>query len=353
MKSLMGKQVGDWGAWVGLLIWKVFLVGIFFSGVVGAAEQAFLDAVERVKGSFEWDRLDGWGNPVVAEGLREPLEWRPEDLRVVAFDPADPERYRSLLIGGAWQECALVCTYTRRNDFWKAAIPGNELHLNTGAYDLFSWVTFGDDLKEYLVGSYGSTLTAGNLDRRVSQALGMEDRTTAVEADKRGLAFYWVPLGSLLRPAYSANVSTQIDYLALPTYREPAGGAYGVADPGAGGPTFQFQDYQYRTYTGDGGFGEFVMHNQAGTEMPWTAMGYTYNWNYLEDGSGGRALDASRVDSYAGVSEFVVSAGAWVQFERFVGNDELFQYVVPEPGVWVWMVLAGVVGLGCRRRCPR
>ncbi|MEI8310920.1 MAG: PEP-CTERM sorting domain-containing protein [Verrucomicrobiota bacterium] len=87
-----------------------------------------------------------------------------------------------------------------------------------------------------------------------------------------------------------------------------------------------------------------MMNNEAKTRMPWTAMGYTYNWNYLEDGQNGRADDPFRVGSYVGATEFVVSAGATVVFDHFVENTNLYSYLIPEPNsVILFLFGAGVV----------
>ena len=75
--------------------------------------------------------------------------------------------------------------------------------------------------------------------------------------------------------------------------------------------------------------------------MPWTAMGYTYNWDYNLGG----------VSSYVGTTEFVVSAGDTVVFDHFENN--LYSYLVPEPGgVTLLLFGAGVVCF-VRFRRPR
>ena len=293
-----------------------------------------MDAVSQVKESFHWDHMDG-GVPAIATNARVNLAEMPTNLLAINYNPGQSSLYRSFTLQGTNYDCVLVSTFTQKNSFWQAAQTNQPLQLHNASpsYDIFTWVTVGSSLKDYIGSSYGATLATNNVDRRVSQALGMADRT----GENRVLAFYWVPTNMILRPAYSADVSTQIDWQTLPTNSD---GSFGVADASAGGTSFQFQDYNYTTYAGTNAFGDFVMNNQAKTEMPWSAMGYTYNWNFLEDGLDGRSNDPTRVTNYVGPSEFVVSAGAWVQFEGFVENDQLYTYLVPEPST-VALLLAG------------
>lgn len=165
-------------------------------------------------------------------------------------------------------------------------------------------------------------------------------KKTIIKIDKF-LAFFWAPLEMILRPAYSADISSQIDFSNLQKYSDDS---FEAEDPSAGGPGFLLQDYSYGYHSGAEGFGDFVRYNQASTQMPWTAMGYTYNWNYLEDGEAGRALDPNRVSSLVGPSEFVVSAGSWVEFSHFVENDALYAYLVPESGsFWLLAFATGMI----------
>jgi hypothetical protein len=152
----------------------------------------------------------------------------------------------------------------------------------------------------------------------------------------------------VLRPAYSTDIAVQISYDSLPTYSDMS---YAVADPSSGGAGFKWQDCNDTTYSGDGGFGDFALNNEAKTTYPWTAMGYTYNWNFLEDGLNGRADDTNRVSSYVGVSEFVVSAGARVEFDSFVENDVLYAYLIPESDTLTLLVFSSGLVLLRRRHC--
>ena len=330
--------------------------GLFFFGVRAgfSAEQAFVDSVTQVNESFHWDHTVG-GVPQPATTTRVPLAGQPTNLTTINFDASDPSLYSTKLIGGTLEDCVLVSTFTRKTTVWLNAVPGQDLSLHNASpsYDIFSWVSAGSDMKNYFATNYAATLSPANVDRRISQTLGMEDRT----GQGRVLAFFWAPIELVLRPAYSADVTTQISYSGLTKF---ADGSYQVADPSAGGADYKFQDNSYTTYTGAGAFGDFAMNNEAKTvpgssnAMPWTAMGYTYNWNFLEDGQDGRALDPLRVGSYVGTSEFIVSAGVTVQFDHFVENGDLYSYLVPEPGIVALLLLgAGVVCIVRVRRPAR
>ena len=327
--------------------------GLFFLGICGglSSEQAFVDSVTQVNMSFHWDHTVG-NVPQPASTTRVPLTEQPTNLTTINFDASDPSLYSTKLIGGTLEDCMLVSTYTRKTSVWLDAVPGQDLslHNTSPSYDIFSWVSAGSDLKSYFATNYAATLTSANVDRRISQTLGMEDRT----GQGRVLAFFWAPIQLVLRPAYSADITTQISYSGLTKF---ADGSYQVADPSAGGADYKFQDNSYTTYTGVGAFGDFAMNNEAKTvpgssnAMPWTAMGYTYNWNYLEDGQDGRALDPFRVGSYVGTSEFIVSAGVTVQFDHFVESSDLYSYLVPEPGSVEFLLLGA--GLVCFLRLRR
>jgi len=290
--------------------------------------QAYTDSITETQASFHFS--------TTAPTPRVPLAQQPVNLTTINFDAGNTSLYR--LINGT--ESVLVSTFTPYNAFWQTAQSGQPLTLHTGSgqgYDIFPWVSVGSDLKDYFATNYAATLTAGNVDLRISQTLGMPDRTS----EARVLAFFWAPIALVLRPAYSADIATQITYSGLATYGDTS---YQANAPPAGTEGFQWQDYSYTYYTGSSGFGDFMANNEAGTRMPWTAMGYTYNWNYLEDGQNGRANDPFRVGSYVGTTEFVVSAGATVVFDRFVDNAGLYSYLIPEPGSVILLLLgAGAV----------
>ena len=295
--------------------------------------QAYTDSLTQTQAAFHFS--------TTAPTPRVPLGQNPTNLTTINFDAGNPSLYR--LINGT--ESVLVSTFTPYNAFWQTAQSGQPLTLHTGSgagYDIFPWVSAGSDLKDYFATNYAATLTAGNVDLRISQTLGMLDRT----AEARVLAFFWAPITLVLRPAYSADITTQISYSGLTKYADTS---YQANAPPAGTDGFQWQDYNYTYYTGASGFGDFMANNEAKTKMPWTAMGYTYNWDYNQGG----------VASYVGTTEFVVSAGATVVFDHFVDNANLYSYLVPEPGSVILVMLgAGVVffvrcRFSNRRRCPK
>lgn len=328
----------------------LFFALLFLSACAGwSAEQAYTDAVTQTKLSFHWDHTDGSlsppaTNPVaqVATTTRAPLTQTPDNLTTINYDPGNADLYRQ--IGG--KDHVLVSTYTRKTSCWANALPDTPLALvDPGAgYKIFPWVTAGSDLKNYFAVNYSTTLTLDNVDRLISQTLGMPDRT----GQNRVLAFFWAPISLVMRPAYSADTTTQIHYSELATFGDTS---YQASAPPAGTDNFIFEDYNnLPEYTGANGFGDFMTNNEARTTMPWTAMGYTYNWNYLEDGQGGRSTDPFRVGSYVGTTEFVVSAGAEVVFDHFVDNAGLYSYLIPEPGgVFLLLFGAGAVCFVRRR----
>ncbi|MEI8387766.1 MAG: PEP-CTERM sorting domain-containing protein [Verrucomicrobiota bacterium] len=280
--------------------------------------KAYTDSLAETQASFHFS--------TTAPTPRVPLGQNPTNLTTITFDAGNSSLYRS--INGT--ESVLVSTFTPYNAFWQTARTGQPLTLHTGSgagYDIFPWVSAGSDLKDYFATNYAATLTTGNVDLRISQTLGMPDRTS----EARVLAFFWAPITLVLRPAYSANITTQINYSGLATYGDTS---YQANAPPVGTDGFKWQDYNYSYYTGTTGFDDFMTNNEASTKMPWTAMGYTYNWDYNQGG----------VASYVGTTEFVVSAGATVVFDRFVDNANLFSYLVPEPGsVFLMLFGAGAV----------
>lgn len=314
------------------------LVALFLTTGLGLAveEAAYTEAVRQARLSFHWDRMEN-GIPQMATTPRTLLPDEPLSLTTVIFDSDQPSLYRTLDIQGIERQCVLVATFTRKQDFWLSAASGEDLRLRLDAgYDVFPWVVVGQTLPSYFQQTYSSTLTTANVERRISQSLGMEDRT----GQHRVLAFFWTPLELILRPAYSGDITTSIDYAALSKHPD---GTYQVDDPSAGGSAFVLQDYDYSYHSGPEGFGDFVEYNQAKTHMPWTGLGATYNWNYLEDGVAGRSLDPDRVSSPIGPSEFVVSAGAWVEFSHFVENDHLYAYLIPEPGGFTLILFSSII----------
>ena len=301
--------------------WLCFVFALVFLGVCAgraADPQAYTDALTQTQASFHFS--------TTAPTPRVPLAQKPTNLTTINFDAGNTSLYRS--INGI--ESVLVSTFTPYNAFWQTAQSGQPLTLHTGSgagYDIFPWVSAGSDLKDYFATNYAATLTPGNVDLRISETLGMPDRTSQA----RVLAFFWAPITLVLRPAYSADITTQINYSGLSTYGDTS---YQANAPPAGTDGFKWQDYNNTYYTGSTGFDDFMTNNEANTRMPWTAMGYTYNWDYNQGG----------VASYVGTTEFVVSAGATVVFDHFVDNANLYSYLVPEPGsVFLLLFGAGVV----------
>jgi hypothetical protein len=326
----------------------VATVVFLFFGTPGWAvtSQAYLDSVTQVKNSFHWDHTEGGVAQVTTEA-RVLLAEKPSNLTTLHFDASNPARYSVREINGTLQNCVLLTTYTKKDAFWQSAVPQQDLQFHSGGgagYDIFSWVTAGADLKNYVASNYTTSLSVGTVDLRISQTLGMPDST----GQGRVLASFWTPMDLVLRPAYSTDIAVQISYDSLPTYSDMS---YAVADPSSGGAGFKWQDCNDTTYSGDGGFGDFALNNEAKTTYPWTAMGYTYNWNFLEDGLNGRADDTNRVSSYVGVSEFVVSAGARVEFDSFVENDVLYAYLIPESDTLTLLVFSSGLVLLRRRHC--
>jgi hypothetical protein len=80
------------------------------------------------------------------------------------------------------------------------------------------------------------------------------------------------------------------------------------------------------------------------------AMGYTFNWNSLQDGSDpSYGTDPLAPAGSFGLAEFIVSAGSKIVNERFVTNANLGVWVVPEPALMGPGILAVFVVLLLRR----
>jgi hypothetical protein len=205
------------------------------------------------------------------------------------------------------------------------------------------FVTAGDSLRNYLRGTYFTgTSVPSPLDaqHRIQQALGLP----TTEDSDRGLAFFWTPIANIARPAYSADITSQLP--TLPTYSD---GSYQAVTTGAPAG-FTYLDYSddtktYSTLT------DYVEWNQAQTIYPWSAMGYTYNWNSLQTSSTSTTLgyDPLAPSSPFGLSEFIVSAGSKIVNEAFVPNAQLGIWAVPEPAAWVIAIL-GLTGVGAAVR---
>jgi hypothetical protein len=312
---------------------------------------AFAAAAAITKQSFHWDSVSD-GIPQVAATPRTPLTGT--TLSTLSWNPTQPQLYQRKTIDAVDVECTLVATFTEPFDTWTAP-PGTVTQLSfpqSGTtHFIMPWVTAGESLRDYLRSTYftGPAIPSPlEAQRRIQQAVGLpaDTRTTT------GLALFWVPLANLARPAYSADISAQLP--TLPTY---ADGSYQAVMAGAPAG-FAYLDDRDSTQT-FATLSDFVEWNQALTTYPWTAMGYTYNWNALQaDGTNPAfGFDPLAPSSPIGVSEFIVSAGSKIVNEGFVSHSQLGIWAVPEPSGWV-IAIVGLAGLVARsrrhgRRLPR
>jgi hypothetical protein len=305
---------------------------------------AFAAAAAVTKQSFHWDAVSG-GVPQVATTPRTPLPGA--TLTTISWNPARPQVYQRKTIDAVEVECTLVATFTEPFATWTApqgTVTQLAFSQSGTTHFIMPWVTAGESLRDYLRSTYftGSTVPSPlEAQRRIQQAVGLpaNDRTTT------GLAFFWVPLANLARPAYSADISSQLPL--LPTYGD---GSYQAVAAGApSGFTYLDDSDSTKTFSA---LADFVEWNQAQTTYPWTAMGSTYNWNALQASGTNPALgyDPLAPSSPVGVSEFIVSAGSKIVNEGFVTHADLGIWAVPEPSVWVIAIvgLAGLVGVSRR-----
>lgn len=293
---------------------------------------AFRAAAAVTNASYHWDTLVS-GQPQVATGPREPLP--ATALTTVSWDPLRPDLFQEKVIDSVAVPCTLVATFAGPFGTWTApAGTVTELTFSVGDTTnyIMPFVSWGGELRDYLRATY---FTSSNLpapavvQTRIQQTLGLEPTT----ATTHGLAFFWVPLANLARPAYSADITAQLP-TPLPTFSD---GSYQAVE--ASGPAgFAYLDIgnstlRYPTLS------QYVEWNQAQTNYPWTAMGYTFNWNSLQTGfDPSYGIDPLAPAFSFGVSEFIVSAGSKIVNERFVTNSELGVWVVPEPallGSWI------------------
>jgi hypothetical protein len=306
---------------------------------------AFRAAAAVTNASYHWDTLVS-GQPQVATAPRVPLP--ATTLTTVSWDPLLPELFQEKIIDSVAVQCTLVATFAGPFGTWTApAGTVTELTFSVGGTTNFimPFVTWGGDLREYLRNTYftaDSIPAPALVQTRIQQALGLAPTI----ATTHGLAFFWVPLANLARPAYSADIAAQLP-APLPTFSD---GSFQALD-GSGPAGFTYLDVDDSTVTYST-LGEYVEWNQAQTTYPWTAMGYTFNWNSLQDG-----LDPSYgIDPLApafsfGVPEFIVSAGSKIVNERFVTHADLSAWAVPEPGFLGPEILAVAVFM-VRRALP-
>lgn len=285
---------------------------------------AFAAAAAITNRSYHFDSLSG-GVPQVATTPRTPLPGT--TLTTLSWDPSDPRSYQVKSIDAVAVECTLVATFTAPYATWTAPRGTvTELAFSAGGTTSYvmPWVTAGATLRDYLRSTYfpGSSVPSPlETQHRIQQSLGLPTTDTATA----GLAFFWVPLSNLARPAYAADIAAQLPQ--LPAYDD---GSYQAVAAGAPSGFVYLDDTDpTRTFAT---LPEFVEWNEASTTYPWTAMGYTYNWNALQRSLGDPVLgyDPQAPSSPFGVSEFIVSAGSKIVNEGFVINADLGLWLVPE-----------------------
>ena len=331
------------------------------SAAVGSAQPtptqnaaAFAAAAAITGQSYHWDSVQD-GIPQTATTPRTPLPVG--TLTTISWNPADPRLYQWKTIDSVAVECTLVATFTAPFSTWTAP-RGTVTQLSWSqsgtTHFVMPWVTAGESLRDYLRLTYftGAFVPSPlEAQHRIQQSVGLPTD----DGSGNGLALFWVPLANLARPAYSADISSQLPPLS--TYGD---GSY--AATAAGAPAgFAYLDDGDTTKTFDA-LPDFVEWNQARTNYPWTAMGYTYNWNALQISGANPALgyDPLAPSSPVGVSEFIVSAGSKIVNEGFVANSRLGLWAVtddwevpeidPNRMGHVMALLAGAVALLERRR---
>jgi hypothetical protein len=302
---------------------------------------AFSAAALETKNSYHWNSMEG-GVPTVATTPRTTLPYA-SSLTTFSFDSLNPSLYQQRVVGGSLQDCVLVGTFSNPNNFWNQA-SGTEVTLtyNIGAetHYIFPYVMVGNDLHSYLRSTYFSSLnpTSDDVALRIDQSLGMNPATNL---GNRGLAFFWAPISNIVRSGYLPDVTTQV--ANLPNFGD---GSYQPTETGVG-TGFSYVDINDSRVLYDNNV-TFVSYNQAQTTYPWTAMGYTYNWNALQDGSNpDYGFDPLAPTNAIGVAEFMVSGGSQVVLEQWVSHADLQTWIIPEPRVVVLVVLSlGVLACG-------
>jgi len=297
--------------------------------------------------------------PVQASTTQTPLPFS-SNLTQLSFDPAvwasHDTLYQPKLIGGTLYECTLAATFAGAFSTWTGP-KGSESVLTYagGTKYTFPYVTSGSHLKDYLMANYFNGQTAAPdsaaVSLRITQSLGLDP--TAVAG--YGLAFFWVPLTNLARPAYSADITAQLPETTIISAKNGNGSYNAIESSSPAG--FNYRDYNNASmiYTGASALTTFAEYNEAQTKYPWTAMGYTYNWNSLQDGSSpSYGNDPLHVTDFIGLTEFVVSAGSTVVLDSYVYASDLGTWLVPEPGsVALLLIGAGVVCFVRFRRSSR
>lgn len=287
--------------------------------------------------SYHWDRMEG-GIPAVATTPRQTLPYA-ASLTTISFDSLRPDLYQQKSIGGLLYDCVLVGTFTPNpGSFWSQP-SGTEVTLTYSVgpttHYIFPYVTVGNDLHSYLRTHYFSsgTPTDQEVALRIDQSLGLDP---SIDLTIRGLAFFWAPINHIVRSGYLPDVSQQVAGLG-----QFPDGSYMPTETGLN-PGFQYVDVANNTirYSTNE---DFVSYNQAQTTYPWTAMGYTYNWNSLQDGSNpAYGQDSLAPDSPIGLSEFMVSGGSQVLLDSWVPFSDFDIWIIPEPGS-VFLIILGLL----------
>lgn len=340
-----------------------FLRGAFFFGWMAVVQAGFCQTPEEnqaaylasgvmTKLSYHYDAMSG-GNPsvpVVASTSRTDLPYAPS-LSTLVWDPVNqPGLYQQKSIGGVLYDCTLVATFASgATNYWNQP-SGTEQHLWYGSESdknyIFPYVTVGNDLKSYLSQTYFTTDVAPASDQvtlRIQQSLGLP----AAPATDRGVAFFWVPMDNIIRSGYSPNPAAVPSGLA-----QNPDGTYIPMNTMPADYTYVDFSNNKKTYTGPDANTEFTSYNQGETTFPWTAMGYTFNWNYLQDGSNPAwGNDPLAPDNFFGLSEFMVSGGTNIVLDSWIPYSDLGTWVVsvPEPGTYI-LLLFGAGVLVLRRR---
>jgi len=315
---------------------------------------AFAGSADITRESFHWDSVGGTPpEPQVATTPRTVLPGA--DLTTLIWDPSGrPDIYQEKTFGSTVYQSTLVVTFTKPFSMWNGT-PGSEVTLtfdNSGTTNyILPYVTSGNELRDYLRATYFDPTDSpdpAEIALRIQQAVGLP----AEDASDRGLAYFWAPLQNIARPAYSADITTQ-----LPTLDTFSDGTYQTTTVGApDGFTYVDVNDAATTYTGPAGLPDFVTWNQAQTTYPWTAMGYTYNWNALQDGSNpAYGFDPDHATSTVGLSEFIISGGSDVILENWIPYSDFTTWLVPEPSAALLLVLAAgllLIRLRRHRPCP-
>jgi hypothetical protein len=335
-----------------LAIFMALAANVAFGQVTPEQQlEAFKGSTVITNASYNWTSMSADVPPVPVQAVtaQTPLPFS-TNLTMLSFDPAvwasQPSLYQPKMIGGTSHACTLVATFAGPFSTWTGP-KGSESVLTYagGTKYTFPYVTSGNELKNYLKAHYFSGATTApdpaDVSLRITQSLGLDP--TAVGG--YGLAFFWVPLTNLARPAYSADITALLPEatITLPANMNPNGSYNAIEATSPAG--FNYRDYNDASmiYTGGSALTLFAEYNEAQTKYPWTAMGYTYNWNFLQDGSNpSYGNDPLHATDFFGPTELVVSAGSTVVLESYVYTADLGAWLVPEPGT----VILALLGLG-------